>query len=630
MDDLSEIRNRLDGLEAGLREVRAMMAEQGRPVVTAAAGPATSAWARFMKRFAYPAPPASPSPMQPHAGVPSRGASPAAPASPASPAAARSKNFGAGGLEASILGNWFARIGASAILLGAAFAFKYSVDRGLINPPGRIGLGVLAGLALLCWGEWARKRPWSSFAQAVSAGGVALMYLSIWAGYQLYDLWSGKLALLLLVAVVAAGALTALRHDSQVLGIMATLGGFINPLLVDTGRGSALALDAYVLALDAAVLAPVLFKRWRTIAAVALVATWLTVLGAFIAYSVEGLTDYVSLGFASILFVLFGGASAYLAASRSNKEDAADIALFAVNSIAYLLLGILALSRGARPIFAFLLALVHAGVALRFRSRKQADQQLVGIPGTIAVALLTLSVGLQLEGPALSSVWAGEAVALALAGGHKSLSGLRTLGMAVFGLSVLTSLLSTDLGLAYSPQTPLLSKDALPFLLQIATLTGAAVLLRRSAASRAEFTAAATAAVLANALAVLWLSFELRGFFDRRTQQVWFEAFAFALSTLWTVYALGLLAFGLGARVKWARLMSVALLGLVMIKLVLADVWLLQTPLRIAAFLGLGLVLLACSQTYHRFRELILGPDGSETLVATVPREAGQGLPRIP
>jgi uncharacterized membrane protein len=79
------------------------------------------------------------------------------------------------------------------------------------------------------------------------------------------------------------------------------------------------------------------------------------------------------------------------------------------------------------------------------------------------------------------------------------------------------------------------------------------------------------------------------------------------------MYATALLAFGIALRAKWARLFAVGLFGLVIVKLVTADVWLLETPLRIAALMGLGLVLLLASLSYHRFRALILGPDDPGT-----------------
>jgi uncharacterized membrane protein len=87
--------------------------------------------------------------------------------------------------EASLVGTWFARLGALAVLLGAGFGFKYAIDRGLIGPAARVSLGIAVGLAFIGWGEWARRRDWPGYAQALSGGGLGLLYLSIWAGLHL-------------------------------------------------------------------------------------------------------------------------------------------------------------------------------------------------------------------------------------------------------------------------------------------------------------------------------------------------------------------------------------------------------------------------------------------------------------
>ena len=81
--------------------------------------------------------------------------------------------------EARLAGTWFARGGALAMLIGAGFAFKYGIDRGFITEPVRVLIGLLAGLAFVAWGSWARRKGWHTFSQAVTAGGIAICYLSV-------------------------------------------------------------------------------------------------------------------------------------------------------------------------------------------------------------------------------------------------------------------------------------------------------------------------------------------------------------------------------------------------------------------------------------------------------------------
>ena len=98
--------------------------------------------------------------------------------------------------------NWLAIIGAVTLVLGIGFFLKLSLDNNWINDTGRILLGFAAGAGLLVTGEFARQRVprWS---QAVTSGGAATLYLTIYAAFALYELIRPDVAFVLLAAVVA-------------------------------------------------------------------------------------------------------------------------------------------------------------------------------------------------------------------------------------------------------------------------------------------------------------------------------------------------------------------------------------------------------------------------------------------
>lgn len=754
MDDLSEIQLRIAKIEESLNEVKALVqqaaAQQQRNAAsTPPPTPAQQIWQAPSPTVRSPAPfPARPGfvkPLKrPKREVPLRVPSPppAATASPPRDAAAPppyqpppppSRPLTSGEFEANMLGSWFARIGAFAIFLGAAFAFRYAVDRDLISPAGRIAIGVLLGASFIGWGEWARSKTWPLFAQAVAGGGTAIMYLSVWAGYQLYDLMSPALALIFLAGVVVLGGALAVRHNSIALAVMAALGGFANPILVSTGRGSPAALNLYLLFLDAGILGLAFYRRWRPLTVVAVAATWLLVLASI--FDTTPSERMVLLGFGTVFFLIFTAAllATYLKPGAAAQPK--DLVLASVNTLVYFAFGLLVVPEGGQPAFALLLGLFLIGSGIGWRSLHRTDTNTVLTFVGLGVGSVTVAVALQFEGSILATVWALEAVLIMFASARAGLSKLRVAGLVVFCLSIGFSLLGSGLGALYEPARPIFSVDALPFITQVAALGGtavllrrkgetaveqraadttailalllnlvwltfeitaqyrragwdlqtfpstvaafwavyaagigafglqrelkwprplaggvfgfsvaisvlaggfgstyeparpvvsieslafilqiailgsAAVLIRRTASSPNEARAGIAAAVSANLLALLWLSCELWAAYQRSAADWNFATFTFTLSTIWTVYAAALLAFGIGRRARWARLFSVSLFGLVIVKLVLADVWLLETPLRIASLMGLGLVLLLCSLGYHRFRALILGPD---------------------
>lgn len=760
MDDLGEIQRRINRIETELSELKALVnaapcadgtvaVSPSAPAVPSAPAPsAPPAPSGPPKTAPFPARPATNRPAPPAAPrvgltrgavrVPltqprvNPGRSPQRPAAPAR--AGRSGEF-----EADMLGSWFARIGAFTLFLGAAFAFKYAVDRDLISPTMRIASGVLAGVALVGWGEWAKRKTWSTFAQAVAGGGVAIMYLSIWAGYQLYELMSSGIALILLATVVGVGGFLSIRHDSMALAVIATLGGFMNPLLVTTGRGSVVGLSVYLLLLNAGVLGLALLRKWRGLTVLSMLATWF-LLSLSLATSTD--TERLwGLAFAVTFFLVFHAALLIRYRTFSQPILPDDLMWTGLNSLILLVLGMSVLHGTGETLFVLGTGLAHIGLGLGWRSRMREDTRAVLTFTGLGVAFTTLAMALQFEGPVLATVWAVEAVVIMMGATQAGLSKLRKAGFAVFGLSVGLSLIASGFGFAYSPTRPLLSMESLPFLVQIAALAGAAAMMRTRGESEQERMAAGIAASSANLLAVAWLTFELGAFYVasawsletlpftvatvwavyaaavgafgvarggvwtrpiaagmfgvsvatslvgsglgtyyvparplvsiqslpfliqiavlgaaavavRRgaagtsgiasadstmtignllallwlSFEVWglywnpnynwsFAGFTFALSLTWTLYACGLMAFGISRRSLRARLLAVVVFGLVILKLVLADVWMLETPLRIAAFMGLGLVLLLCSLSYHRFRELILGPDPTDPVL---------------
>jgi len=102
-------------------------------------------------------------------------------------------------------GNWLARIGVLAVVIGTGFFLKLAFDNNWIGKTGRVVLGIVGGLAMLGASEYWRKQ-YRVYAQALAGGGVALLYLSIFAAFALFgliDLYPA-IGLLLLISVASA------------------------------------------------------------------------------------------------------------------------------------------------------------------------------------------------------------------------------------------------------------------------------------------------------------------------------------------------------------------------------------------------------------------------------------------
>jgi uncharacterized membrane protein len=76
-----------------------------------------------------------------------------------------------------------------------------------------------------------------------------------------------------------------------------------------------------------------------------------------------------------------------------------------------------------------------------------------------------------------------------------------------------------------------------------------------------------------------------------------------SVSVLLALYALAMITSGIARRFYVDRVIGLVVIGFVVAKLYLYDVWLLTRFYRITAFVALGIVLLTASYAYSRFRD---------------------------
>jgi hypothetical protein len=80
------------------------------------------------------------------------------------------------------------------------------------------------------------------------------------------------------------------------------------------------------------------------------------------------------------------------------------------------------------------------------------------------------------------------------------------------------------------------------------------------------------------------------------------------LSAGWLVYSIMLMALGIWKRARIVRIEAIVLFGVSILKIFIYDLSFLDTLYRTISFVGLGVILLAVSYLYQRYRGIILGP----------------------
>lgn len=241
----------LHGLSTRVKEIEKRLAQPAGPLVS----PPAPAPAVPPKVVPQPAP----APRAPAASPP-----PApAPAAPAQPALLDT-------IGAVLRRNIFAAAGIALLLLGVSFLFP--LIKGLISPPVRLALASALGAALVAVG-YVRARASRDYGQMLEGGGMAVLYLTLYAAYRLYGFVAAGPAFAGFVALSAATVALSLRQDAKPLAFVGFAGAYAAPLLVTFLGGNLSVVLSYCFILAAAAALLGMLRAWREVNLLAFVAS---------------------------------------------------------------------------------------------------------------------------------------------------------------------------------------------------------------------------------------------------------------------------------------------------------------------------------------------------------------------
>ena len=185
------------------------------------------------------------------------------------------------------LGVW---VGAVALILGAVFLIKYSIDEGWLLPIVRVVLSGLFGASLIYGAEVMRNKTdlpnALRIAQGLCGAGFATLYGSIYAATSLYQLIPDFIGFVGLATITAGAILSALRYGLPI-AFLGLFGGFVTPLLIQTNTLHALSLFGYLFALSTMGMMIAQRKGWWNLAWIAVAGSllwllfWILAVGTF-------------------------------------------------------------------------------------------------------------------------------------------------------------------------------------------------------------------------------------------------------------------------------------------------------------------------------------------------------------
>ncbi len=364
-------------------------------------------------------------------------------------------------------GNWLVRVGILAVIIGVAFFLKLAFDNQWIDETERVVMGVVGGVGLLGLAEYLRMR-YPTYSQALSGGGVAVLYVSIFAAFSFYGLIGLYPAVGALFLISVTAAALALRYDSTALAVIGILGAFAAPFILGaTEAGATEAVTAtasegglqvmvYVVIVDAGVLALSTVRNWRWFTFLALLGS-LASFGIWYADSGGQVSLAAAQGSLTAVFLIFVGATTLFHVVRRRAPQPLDHALMVINAAAYFGISYGLMWSELREWmggFTLLLALFYMGLAYAVSRRGKEQSYLSYMALSIALVLLTVAAPVQLGSPWVSVAWAAEGAALVWLSFALRMPLLRLFGAAASAIFVVWLLLADTLNALTSYPDP--------------------------------------------------------------------------------------------------------------------------------------------------------------------------------
>ncbi len=522
-------------------------------------------------------------------------------------------------LESRIGSHWLNRIGIAAVLIGVSYFLKFAFDNNWIGPAGRVTIGLLAGITVVIWSERFRSRGYKIFSYSLKAVGVGVLYLSLWAAFQVYSLIPNGAASMAMLAVTSATAVLALTQDAEILAAFALAGGFITPVLLSTGQNKELQLFSYLVLLDFATLVLVALKPWRRLLLLSYVGTVLLYVGWYSSFYDRSQLR-LTLGFATLFFAIFAIAPLIALPAKNERSlfSILSLLLALVNAGVYFLQVEAMYEQIDKRVTAWLalaLAVVYIFLSRQVRVRYRdpaAAQALHSLHLALAIGFITIAIPIRMDAHWITIGWFVEAAVLLWVADRIHSDFLNAFAVGALVLAVVRLLFIDNF---YSTRLIFNARMA-THAVAIAVLAILAWYGSKRNDERGR-TSVALAIVALNALALIALSREVADYYAQQmagmrpmpgqwNQSGWLNlrrveiSRDFTYSALWMGYGAMLMLIGFWRRSAFVRWQALLLIAVTIVKVFVYDVSQLDRGYRIVSFIVLGVLLLAISFVYQR------------------------------
>lgn len=229
---------------------------------------------------------------------------------------------------------WSVWVGGLALLFGAVFLLRYSIEAGFFSPAMRVGMAAVLGLALLAGGEWLRrgdslpkladgKTPeffQNSYIPGVlTAVGIFTLLGTAFAAHELYGFIGASTAFILMGIISLAALALGLLHG-PFISALGLLAAFVTPLLIDTEAPSVIGLFGYLTFISLSAWTLTRLRNWQWLGLATIIAG-----GLWLALTMDAVQPGQNLIIWMGYFALVFAANHFLASRQATLKTGAPL-----------------------------------------------------------------------------------------------------------------------------------------------------------------------------------------------------------------------------------------------------------------------------------------------------------------
>jgi len=477
--------------------------------------------------------------------------------------------------------DWLLKLGGLLLLLGFGWLTTYAFMNNWIGPMGRIGFGVLLGTLILILGTWRIQNQLHQGGVFLVVGSTTIL-LTVFAARHYYDFFTPATALGIMFLASAYVALVSVKFNNRALALASIILAGIAPLLTSSTTSDFTALFAYLLIIVLGTVWIVSVTNQREITAAAL----LLVTFYSIPHLMGSASSQTLLLFAYAFSAIFFVTNTVGIVRLRDTSLVPDMATAAGNGLFLLAWIVTKAPEEWRSLIisGWMIAFI-AGAFLVFTMTKKREPLFVY--AGVGIAMLAAATATQLSGAALNIAFTIEVGMISWI--SYQLIGDRSIAERLCFLFIGPIILSVQSLQSRSWLQGVLHEDFFVLLILSGTLMALGIIYLHTPRREEEVETHMTQALIVTGslygLAIIWLS--LHALATSPNVAVMESLIIFTLIGLITYF------FGRTKNKKGLNLYGGSLLGLVVARLLLVDIWDMPLSSRVITFFVVGILLMS-------------------------------------